>query len=211
MKKKKFYITNTDHYLNLVRQNITFPQRTVLITFDDGFKSFFHRAWPILKDYGYSASLFIVTGKIGLMNDWESKNYLSLLNEKEITRLWREGLELGAHSHLHQNLPKLNPKELAKEVISSRHPEGMPEVKLHYFSYPYGYFNQEVKNEVEETGFLAAFSVQHGGKDLFEIRRVPIYRHDSFFTFRFKVSGYYFLVFDLVRKLIPKRFKSKNE
>ncbi len=152
-----------------------------------------------------------MTGKIGLYNDWEPRIYKPLLDMKEITTLWEEGVELGAHSNQHKDLKSLDPKDLAKEVISSRHPEGLPNLKLHYFSYPFGWFNEEIKNEVKEAGFIAGFSVQHGNKDIFEIRRIPIFKRDNLLIFKLKISGYYFTFFNLIKRLNPLRLRKRNE
>jgi hypothetical protein len=80
----------------------TLPERSILLTFDDGYADFAENALPILRHHHFSATLYVVTAYIGQYNEWDSRGELprrSLLGWKELAALSEEGFEIGSHSH----------------------------------------------------------------------------------------------------------------
>lgn len=97
----------------------------VAITFDDGFASFATQAWPLLREHGLPATLFVVTDRAGGTNAWDaapgsSIPTLPLLRWEDLGRLAGEGLALGAHGRTHASLPGLSRERLEDEVRGSR-------------------------------------------------------------------------------------------
>ena len=70
------------------------PGRAVLITFDDGYLDFLTYAWPLLKSYGFSATVFLVTDEVGRSNSWDRVygEEVPLLGWKEIRQPQDVGL-----------------------------------------------------------------------------------------------------------------------
>lgn len=151
-------------WLNALNGTRVLPKKTVVITFDDAYASIAEHALPVLKSYGFSATVFVVTGLVGRTNEWDTPKWRSLaLMDAEQLRFWAaSGVEFGSHSCQHHDLTKLTDVELAHDISSSRDElarlVGDPIVS---FAYPYGLHNETVRRIVSQT-FRLAFSIQEG-------------------------------------------------
>ncbi len=145
-------------------------KKDILITIDDGFKSFYTEAWPFLKENKIPFILFISTepvGKNGYMN-WD-----------EIKEIEKSDFALiGHHSHTHEYLIEMNNSEFINDIETA---SKIFMDKLGYipkiFSYPFGEYSQYMRNYISNN-FKVAFG-QHSGvidvnKDRFELPRFPI-------------------------------------
>jgi peptidoglycan/xylan/chitin deacetylase (PgdA/CDA1 family) len=117
------------------------PERAVVITFDDGYRSVLEEAAPILRNYGFTATLFLVAGlvdgKAGQGDGWQPP--WPLLGWAEVEALARDGFELGAHTLSHPVLPHLPLAEAEREMVESQRQIGErtgQEVRV--LAYPYG-------------------------------------------------------------------------
>ena len=86
----------------------------VALTFDDGFVSFAERAWPVLRDHGLSATVFVVSDHVGGTNAWGQRPApgnpsLPLMGWETLGRLAEAGVELGAHTRSHRDLRGASP------------------------------------------------------------------------------------------------------
>jgi len=120
----------------------------IALTFDDGFANFAEHAWPVLKEYGLTATLFVPTGHAGGTNAWESGGslpVLPLLDWDALARLAEDGLVLGSHSVTHANLCQTDGAQLADELSTSAEriaaETGTVPVS---FAYPYGAVDDRV-------------------------------------------------------------------
>ncbi len=97
-------ITAAD-WLRWVRQGKPLPPKPILLTFDDGYADLGEHALPVLRRYGFSAVVYIITGKIGGKVAWEEprdgESY-TLMTAEQIRHWAREGIEFGAHSRTHR-------------------------------------------------------------------------------------------------------------
>jgi peptidoglycan/xylan/chitin deacetylase (PgdA/CDA1 family) len=132
------------------------PGKAVAITFDDGYLDFYEHAWPLLRKYSFSATVFISTGCVGDTNSW-NKNLIEqvpLMGWPEIIALQKEGVQFGSHSVTHRSLTALSPAEIVSEAAKSRttlqHALREP-VKI--FSYPYGHNDAVVAHLVGACGY----------------------------------------------------------
>ena len=145
-------------------------KKEILITIDDGFKSFYTEAWPFLKKNKIPFILFISTepvGKSGYM-DWEE------IKEIENSNL---GI-IGHHSHTHEYLIDMDNSDFINDIetatkIFKKQFGYVPEI----FSYPFGEYSKFMKDYISQN-FKIAFG-QHSGvidvnKDRFELPRFPI-------------------------------------
>jgi peptidoglycan/xylan/chitin deacetylase (PgdA/CDA1 family) len=99
------------------------PPRPVLITFDDGFEDFASAAWPQLQARGLGAVVFMPTGLIGGLDDWERVNgrrARRLMDWDEVKRLAGQGVEFGGHSVHHGDLTRLPLSRVCHEVAGSK-------------------------------------------------------------------------------------------
>lgn len=98
--------------------------RTLAITFDDGFVNFATEAWPLLREAGIPTTLFVPTRAVGTTNAWGGHDEpgiptLPLLGWDELGRLADEGLDLGAHGRTHPHLDRLGRAEQEDEIEGS--------------------------------------------------------------------------------------------
>src|SRR5207249_6008423 len=85
-----------DDLVDYTELNRQLPRRSVVLTFDDGYKSFLQYAYPILKELGFTATLFVYTDYVG--------NGRNALNWDDLKSLAKQGFPIGAHSKTHNDL-----------------------------------------------------------------------------------------------------------
>lgn len=152
------------------------PEDMIICTFDDGYESVFTNALPIMKEYGFTATVYVCPDLIGIDNYWNHKDPIvrQHLSNDMITKLVESGWEIGSHGLSHLNLLRLSEHELDDNLSRSK------ELLLRFgnidsFCYPYGSFNLFIKNRVKRY-YKNAFSVSIGGNnyinDLFQITRL---------------------------------------
>ncbi len=170
------------------------PEKPVVICFDDGFRDTHDTAWPILRDLGFSCTVFLVASRVGATNDWDGivRGQLPLMTARQVVDLQEQGVSFGAHAVTHRSLGRLRTEEVHEEVRSSRSLLGQllgtpPDV----FAYPYGTFDPVARRAVAEAGFRMACTTLPGRNDLktdpLRLRRVTISGLDSMLGFRLKV------------------------
>ena len=130
------------------------PPKPIVITIDDGFKSTFTLAYPVLKKYNFPATLFLYTNFI-------EKNNGSLTWE-EISEMTKNNIEIGSHTLSHCNLLKYKKNEnhetylarikreifLSKEILESKIGD-----KIKFFAYPYGAYSSTIKDLAIQAGY----------------------------------------------------------
>lgn len=139
-----------DYYYN----KGTLPTRPILITFDDGYMDNYSVALPIMKKYGFTATLFLIVNKVGDMN---------CLTWKEVKELAQNGWDIQSHTLTHLDLTTLSPKTLQHELVDSKAAlEKQLDKPVHFFAYPSGKYNDAVVKGVKDAGYLMAFSTKRG-------------------------------------------------
>lgn len=139
------------------------PRRAVLLTFDNGYLDFLTFAWPILRRYGFSATIFIVTDWVETLRkrDSEYGGQIPLLGWDEIRTLQTEGIEFGSHSASHRSLTKLTHEEIVREGACSRAALGHElGVAVKAFAYPYGATNRIVQHLIGACGYIFGLTCQ---------------------------------------------------
>jgi peptidoglycan/xylan/chitin deacetylase (PgdA/CDA1 family) len=141
------------------------PERTVLITFDDGQRSVLEVALPVLERLGYPAILFMPTDFVGLTNTFDSEPDEPLCDWDDLRELVRRGIAVQSHGTSHRPFSELAPTERALELKRSKAVLGAElgqEVEL--FAYPYGDdagAPPELREAFVSMGYRAAFG--YGG------------------------------------------------
>jgi len=139
------------------------PERSVLVSFDDGYVSNYDHAAPVLAERGIPAVLFVVTGELGRWNAWDAASgatRLPLMTPKQLTDLTERGWEIGTHTRGHAHLSLLRPAALADELVrpcEDLEALGLPRPRL--LAYPYGEHNARVRRAARRAGYEAAFAL----------------------------------------------------
>lgn len=152
-------------YVQAMRGQVALPQRPIVLTFDDGFQDFHTQALPLLKKFGFTATLYITTGFIGGTSRWLSESgdgQRPMLNVAQIQEIAASNIEIGAHTHTHPMLDMLPQKQVVEEV---ERPKAILEDALgapvESFAYPFGYYSDAVKRAVEAAGYTSACAVRY--------------------------------------------------
>jgi peptidoglycan/xylan/chitin deacetylase (PgdA/CDA1 family) len=154
-----------EEWRNAVYKKIPLESQSVLLTFDDGCRDFLTYAWPLLKHYGFTATVFLITSQIGQSKIWDQicGDEISLLSWKEIRQLQSEGVTFGSRSVSHPDLTSLPLKEALREIRQSRIIL-QSELGIHIssFAYPYGKFNRVIEYLVGVRGYDFGLSCEPG-------------------------------------------------
>jgi peptidoglycan/xylan/chitin deacetylase (PgdA/CDA1 family) len=117
------------------------PQRSIIITLDDGYRDTYTLAFPLLVRYNLKATVFLVAGRINSVNDWDGTRE-PLMNADEIREMAASGLvEFGLHSYQHSDYRHLTPEEMREDISQSI--AALMELKIPFepvMCYPYGKF-----------------------------------------------------------------------
>lgn len=154
--------------------------RSAVITFDDGFTSALRHGLEILARHQFRAIQFLVAGSLGKQNHWDvSKGDVSeqLMDETQIREWLAAGHQIGSHSMTHRNLRHLSPAEMREEIFASKKLlEDRFGVEIKNFCYPYGSWNQAVRELVAKAGYSTACTLEFGVNDkdtpAYELRRI---------------------------------------
>lgn len=163
------------------------PRRTFAVTFDDGYDCVGETAAPILAEFGFTATVFVVSGWLSGTNAWGRtvvKPEGSLLDWADLRRLLNAGWEIGGHTQSHPHLDTLdNAGAYAQILAGKEETEAHLGEPLRTFCYPYGHFNAQTPALVRASGFLGACTARSGlaqeEQDPFLLPRVKVAYRDG--------------------------------
>ncbi len=130
------------------------PSRPVILTFDDGYGDFASRATPVLQQYGFVATDFVVSGFIG------RPAYMTLA---QIHQVEAAGMVIGAHTVNHVDLARVAPSVAQMQItVSHQQLEQLLGHKVLDFAYPFGSWDAQVEQMVLADGFRDAVTTAGG-------------------------------------------------
>lgn len=171
------------------------PDRTVVLTFDDGYESFHSRAMPLLDQYGFTATVFVTTGWVeGGGTRPVRKGPGRMLSWGQITEATLAGIEVGAHSCQHPQLDQLSAGLLHEELYSSKERlEDKLGQQVPGLAYPFGYSNARVRQVARDAGYGYGYAVRNTTvrqtSDPFLLPRLTVRRSMTMPAFRRLVHG----------------------
>jgi len=196
IKQHGYEVISLDELVTGIRNKNFIPKNKVVITFDDGYRDNFEYAYPVLKKYGFTATVFVITDFVGTGTAGKGKQFASW---DEIISMSKDNLSIGSHTKTHFNLGTGMDERIALEEISGS--KKLIEDKIgsavDYFCYPSGVFCARAKELIEQAGYKGACATNRGfarfNQDAYELKRIKITNSDGTkpFSFWAKLSGYY--------------------
>ena len=168
LKDEGYSTISTEELSEFLAFRRAIPKKAVVINLDDGYRSTYDIAYPILKKYGFTATFFIYTAFIGA-----SRNALTW---DQLRALKADGFEVGSHSVTHADLSRKMAGESDKDYVARVKRELLVSKQIlddelnqdtRSFAFPYGEFNPVVLKLCEEIGYRIGFSVKAGGNPFF--------------------------------------------
>jgi peptidoglycan/xylan/chitin deacetylase (PgdA/CDA1 family) len=137
------------------------------ITFDDGYVSVLEAALPELQRQGFTATMFVISGRLGGSNEWDEGPRWPLMSASQVSELAAAGMEIGSHSATHARLADLDAGQLETEVRDSKARLGeLVGVPIRGFAYPYGSMDAAARHAVADAGYDYACAVQTPVREL---------------------------------------------
>jgi len=186
-----------------LRQSNFSAQPAVALTFDDGYRSLFVHARPILQRYGFAATLFLTTAAVGQPSYASEPGFVDSAPRGDRPLQWAElhalvaaGWRVESHGCTHRPPTELTTGQLMAELRQSRaaiaRHLGSP---ASFYAFPYGRYDRRTLKALAPAGYQAGFSV-HGGpaeasSDLRRLPRIEITAACDLETFQQKVATGY--------------------
>lgn len=180
LKEKGYRVVSMDQFFDFLEFKSTLPPKAVVITIDDGWRSVYEIAFPILKKYGYPATLFIYTD---IILDIPKNLSWALLQE-----MANQEIDIQCHTKSHHNLTVAGKRQSFKDYFANLEKElsaskDLIKKKLNrevkYLAYPYGDTNSLVIELAQKLGYRGAFTIKRGGNPFFihnyQVNRSMIY------------------------------------
>lgn len=183
LKENGYRVLTPEEFLAFLEYRKGLPKKSVLITMDDGYRSVYTIAYPILKKYGFTATVFVYTSFVGASS--------MAITWKQLRKLKAEGFTIGSHTVFHTDLTKKKEEETESDFLARVKRELFESKKIidrklkqdtFIFAYPYGRYDQMTSQIVREAGYKVAMSVRRGGNPFFanplSLRRDQILKKD---------------------------------
>ena len=180
-----FHTVTLDDLLNAIYGDAVLPPKPVILSFDDGYEDFYTTAEPIMARYGFKATSFIITGKVGWGNymTWQQIKQLSGAGQVEFESHSVNHYDMGHMSLAQANYQMLKSKQTLESEL------GLP---IQYFCYPSGHYNANVLSLLYKDGYAAgvgtAYGTLQGPRDIKALTRVRIHGSDTLASFAAKLG-----------------------
>ena len=183
IKKNNFKFIGLSDYIDSCQKD-----NQVVLTFDDGYETFYQYAYPILKEMSLTATIFIPADFIGKTNRWDYSGSVfpsKHLSRQQIKELSRNNITIASHGLAHRCLTQLSDRLLKIELTRSKEIlEDTIERKVSFISYPFGRFNGKVESVAAKVGYRngLSLSMTKGREGGFTLSRYAVYAFDTPFS-----------------------------
>ncbi len=179
-------------YLRSLSSGSFSQEKKFVLTFDDGYENFLTVAYPVLRRYGFTATVFLVANYIGELNCWDKGMKVPLLSRDQIRELRDAGISFGSHTSTHPHLPDLSSEQTRDELVrSKKRLEAALDQEIPFLAYPYGESNSSIWKMASEAGYIGACGVITGKSGRYNLWRRPCESTDSLLFFGFKLKIWY--------------------
>ncbi|GFP77699.1 polysaccharide deacetylase family protein [Clostridium fungisolvens] len=187
LKDNGYFTLTMDELYGYLRENTAIPSKSIVLTFDDGYIGNYTYAYPVLKEFGFTATIFMIS---------ECVDKDSYLTSGQIKELSEYGIDIESHTTDHSDLTKLSLSKQIDIMKESKYSlEKLLNKPINYIAYPYGKLNNNAKEAAAAAGYKMAFNVQGTLTD----KKDNIYNLDRFYI------GNNFSMSDFIRIVTLKR------
>lgn len=133
------------------------------LTFDDGYLSVLEDALPVLLRHDFTATMFIISDRIGGTNEWDAGTgpVWPLMTAAQVAQVAAAGMEIGSHTATHPRLPGIAADQVTAEISGSRaRLRELFDLPVTGFAYPYGRMDATARQAVRDAGYGYACSVE---------------------------------------------------
>jgi peptidoglycan/xylan/chitin deacetylase (PgdA/CDA1 family) len=179
----------------LRRPEAEVPDRSMVVTFDDSYESLHRNALPVLASFGFTATVFVVTGFVGSLNTWDvNLGWITFrhLSWTQLDELRRNGWEIGSHTAGHPDLTRAAPDRIRAELTESKKTlEDRLGLTVDFLSFPFGRYDDRVLSAMLESGYAkgAGFWVHKPVHKSLVFERKACYLFDGDRALRTKLEG----------------------
>ncbi len=186
LKDNGYTTISLDDLYSHFTQGTPLPEKPVILTFDDGYADNYEKAFPILKEFGFTATIYIITNTID-----KSQGYLTA---EQIREMAAYGITMGSHTCGHEELDKLSYEAQLENIRKSRETlENILGKEVRHFAYPIGLYNENTLKALREAGFKTAVTMNRGwaqkSNGLLTLSRVFVSSTFGMETFRERLTN----------------------
>jgi peptidoglycan/xylan/chitin deacetylase (PgdA/CDA1 family) len=187
--------------ISLMENQMPLPEKAVVLTFDDAYENFRGLGVPLLKKYGFKASVFVPVGQMGKADTWDKGRDVIMKPEMVRSVVGEDCVEIGIHSFLHNSYGEMSVEEMGKDIDNCYQvleSYNIPYVKV--LAYPFGSFpkkdkdrNARMKALFHDKGLALALRIGNRINpwplpDPYEVKRIDIKGNENFMTFKIKLK-----------------------
>lgn len=150
--KDNGYSTITlDDLYSYLENDAQIPEKSVVLTFDDGYENNYTEMFPLLKKYGFRATIFMISSYVDKNADF--------LTSAQLKEMDAYGVDIESHTVNHEHLKTLTKdKQLDTITQSKTFLEKLLNKKINYIAYPYGEYNKDTLTCTETAGYKLALT-----------------------------------------------------
>ncbi|MDV3427293.1 MAG: polysaccharide deacetylase family protein [Bacillota bacterium] len=155
IKENSYTPINLDDLFDFLSGKRKAPKKPIVFTFDDGYEDNYINAYPILKEFGFKATIFDITNTIDKNNAYIKSN--------QIKEMINNGISIESHTIDHNNLAGLSYKSQYEILKKAREDlEGIEGRKIKYLAYPSGKYNSFTEKAAKDAGYIMAVTTYPG-------------------------------------------------
>lgn len=195
LKARDYCTLSLPDYLNKCHSG-KIGRNYVVLSFDDSYESIYHYAFPLLKKYDFTATVFVITDFIGRENTWDANlggRTFKHLSAYQILEMSNHGIQFGSHTASHPCLTLLSREVIQKELKDSKHIlESLLNRTVDFISYPFGRTDTRVIKTARRIGYKGGVIFKSPKKRSippeFRIERQGVYLLDNLTLFKAKLG-----------------------
>lgn len=185
LKDNNYTPISLDEFYDYLRNNQPIPEKSVVITFDDGYKGNYEYAYPLLKEFKFPATVFVISNYVGAPD---------FMTAEQLKEMSDNGIEIESHTFKHDDLSKLDETQQLETLKKSKNDlEKIIEKPIDFVAYPFGRHNSNTRIAAEKAGYKLGFNLNGNFADRkdnnFNIDRIYVSNNDSLKKFESRLKG----------------------